>query len=93
MPRNTGPKTAVGTKHLLSFLLHEDEAQKTGMAFEVISPTHMKVYNTFHGYPEEEKASEQIMTIGEARKLYRELCNERDIWQGKDYGPVWEPVK
>ncbi len=59
--------------HWLRFNYHEDEAQFTGVAFQVAGADQIRVWTTYRGYPESEVHSLKVLTRREARKKWREL--------------------
>ena len=82
----------IGQTFHLRFTLHEDEAQKTGMAFKPLDADTVLVWTTFRGYPENEKASEQTLSTQEAREMYRKLIDEPHPWPEDGFDKVWVPV-
>lgn len=62
--------------HWLSYRLHEDEAMKTGKGFCPRQDGRVDVWTTFSGYPESEQSSLEILSLTDARALYRKLLDE-----------------
>ena len=83
----------IGQTFYLGYMLHEDEAQQTGMAFKPLDSNRVLVWTTFRGYPESEQESEKVMSTQEARELYRKLVSEPYPWPEEGHDKVWVPVE
>lgn len=92
-PTQKGETMTTQTKtneiHWLRFNEHEDEAQHTGLAFQVQDDDTVSVWYTFRGYPEWEEDTRKELSKAEARKLYRECLDEVSNWSGHS-DHVWE---
>ena len=72
--------------HHLQYLMHEDEADMTGLSFTAVpGRDQIKVWTTYRGYPEFEKSSERIMGVAEARKLWKELLRSGEYVHSYSY--------
>ena len=71
----TQPAKNIGQTFYLRYVLCEDEAQQTGMGFQVLDEDRVIVWRTFHGYDEWERDSEEILPVQEARDLYLKLIS------------------
>ena len=74
----------------LRYVLHEDEAQKTGKAFHPLQDGRVAVWTTYNGYKDREEWSLKAMPVEEARALYRKLINETEEMGNGHWIYTWE---
>jgi outer membrane receptor for monomeric catechols len=72
----------------LANVAHEDEAQSTGLAFQVNPDGKtVDIWATFCGYDEMERETCKRVSIQEAREIYRERISQ----ECSHYGQLWVP--
>jgi len=75
--------------HWLRYTMHEDEAQKTGMAFSPNGDGTVDVWTTFSGYPDAESDSLKTVPVVEATALYCKLIDEPYPWPEAGIDNIW----
>jgi len=65
----------MGQVHWIRFAECEDEAQQTGMAFQPQGDGTVETWSTWNGYPDLEDSTRKVISISDARQLYRELLD------------------